>query len=83
MKKSISDIENEAEEANKERKDKGAFYTPAFITEFMVQDAIDGWINSKSDKIKHPINSKKYWLEYAEILKQLKSLTLRAVRELF
>lgn len=71
---SISDLENLTGYNEKKRKKDGVFYTPAYITEYIVREAVGGWLADRKAEIKAKENSKEWWKEYAEKLKSIKVL---------
>jgi len=79
---SISDLEKlsndkpaEKKKAkSNEREKHGVFYTPPFITEFIINAAIGSWVNDRKAEIKAKEGSKEFWQEYAEKLKTIKIL---------
>lgn len=76
---SISDIEklkegNEFDAKQSKRKKDGVFYTPEYITKYIVEEAVGGWLKDRKTEIKSPENTKEYWKEYIEILKSIKVL---------
>ena len=76
---SISDIEKlkngeEFDAKQSKRKKDGVFYTPEYITKYIVEEAVGGWLKDRKTEIKSPENTKEYWKEYIEILKSIKVL---------
>ena len=71
---SISDIENLTGNNEEKRKKDGVFYTPAYITEYIVKEAVGGWLADRKAEITAKEGSKEWWLEYAEKLKSIKIL---------
>jgi type I restriction-modification system DNA methylase subunit len=71
---SISDLEDLTGDNQKKRKKDGVFYTPAYVTEYIIVQTIDAWLSDKMADIKHDKNSDDYWTAYAEILKTIKIL---------
>ena len=71
---SISDLESLTGDNEKKRKKDGVFYTPAYITEYIVREAIGGWLNDRKAEIKAKEGSKEFWQEYAAKLKTIKIL---------
>ena len=71
---SISDLENLTGDNEKKRKKDGVFYTPAYITEYIVKEAIGGWLSDGKAEIKAKENSKDWWQQYAEKLQSIKVL---------
>lgn len=71
---SISDLESLTGDNEKKRKKDGVFYTPAYITEYIVREAIGGWLSDRKAEIKEEENSTKWWEKYAEKLKSIKVL---------
>ncbi|MCK4494352.1 MAG: N-6 DNA methylase, partial [Methylococcales bacterium] len=56
------------------RKQDGVVYTPAFITEYIVKQALDGYLAAKQKLIKHDIDTVEYWLDYRELLAKTRVL---------
>jgi len=71
---SISDLESLTGDNEKKRKKDGVFYTPAYITEYIIKEAIGGWLNDKKAEIKAKQNSTQWWEQYAQKLKTIKVL---------
>lgn len=71
---SISDLENLTGDNEKKRKKDGVFYTPAYITEYIVKEAVGGWLNDRKTEIKAKEGSKEWWQQYASSLKSIKVL---------
>jgi type I restriction-modification system DNA methylase subunit len=71
---SISDLENLTGDNEKKRKKDGVFYTPSYITEYIVREAVGGWLADSKAAIKAKDASKDWWKEYAEKLKSIKVL---------
>ncbi|MCE2687316.1 MAG: N-6 DNA methylase [Rickettsiales bacterium] len=71
---SISDLENLTGDNEKKRKKDGVFYTPAYITEYIVKEAVGGWLADRKAEITAKEGSKEWWLEYTEKLKSIKIL---------
>ena len=71
---SISDLENLTGNNEKKRKKDGVFYTPAYITEYIVKEAVGGWLADRKAEITAKEGSKEWWFEYAEKLKSIKIL---------
>ncbi|MCL1880656.1 MAG: BREX-1 system adenine-specific DNA-methyltransferase PglX [Oscillospiraceae bacterium] len=82
---SISDLERfKAELAGtsvilktSKRKTDGIFYTPYYVTAFIVKKTIARWLNDEKEKIKQKLGSqedKTFWLSYIEVLKSIKVL---------
>ena len=69
---SISDLENLTGDQQQQRKKDGVFYTPAYITQYIVQEAIGGWLVDKQTQIKAKQHSQEWWQQYASILKSIK-----------
>ena len=68
---SISGLENLTGDNEKKRKKDAIFYTPAYITEYIVKEAIGGWLADRKTEIKAKENSEEWWKECAEKLKQI------------
>ena len=71
---SISDLENLTGDNEKKRKKDGVFYTPAYITEYILKEAVGSWLADRKAEIKAKENSKDWWKEYAQKLKSIKVL---------
>jgi hypothetical protein len=75
---SISDLENLTNSNEKKRKKDGIFYTPAFVTKYIVESAVGGWLDDQKAQIKSKIkdgeNSAEFWQEYAKKLAAIKVL---------
>jgi type I restriction-modification system DNA methylase subunit len=71
---SISDLESLTGDNEKKRKKDGVFYTPAYITEYIVREAVGGWLADRKAEIKAKENSKDWWQQYANSLKSIKVL---------
>ena len=80
---SISDLERLSQDAQEERKDKGIFYTPAYITEYIINETIGLWLQERAKGITEAIKAKnsdtikaeeteQYCEEYANVLKEIK-----------
>ncbi|MCX7068893.1 MAG: N-6 DNA methylase [Methylococcales bacterium] len=50
------------------RKQDGIVYTPEFITDYIIQHTLGGYLKQKQDCITHEPDSAAYWLAYREIL---------------
>lgn len=50
------------------RKQDGIVYTPAFITEYIIEHTLGTYLADKQAKIKHPPESVAYWLDYRKLL---------------
>ena len=71
---SISDLEELSGEIERKRKKDGVFYTPNYVTEFIVEEAIGGWLRDRKAEIEAKENSEEFWLEYSKHLKSIKVL---------
>ncbi|NBR95740.1 MAG: hypothetical protein EBT55_05490, partial [Proteobacteria bacterium] len=71
---SISDLENLTGNQQQQRKKDGVFYTPAYITQYIVQEAVGGWLADKQTQIKAKQHSYEWWQQYATALKSIKVL---------
>lgn len=71
---SISDLENLTGDNEKKRKKDGVFYTPAYITEYIVREAVGGWLADRKTEIKAKEGTKDWWQQYANSLKSIKVL---------
>jgi hypothetical protein len=71
---SISDLENLTGNQQQQRKKDGVFYTPAYITQYIVQEAVGGWLADKQTQIKAKQHSYEWWQQYADHLKSIKVL---------
>jgi type I restriction-modification system DNA methylase subunit len=71
---SISDLENLTGNQQQQRKKDGVFYTPAYITQYIVQEAVGGWLADKQTQIKATQHSYEWWQQYASALKSIKVL---------
>ncbi len=71
---SISDLENLTGDNQKKRKKDGVFYTPPYVTEYIIVQTIDAWVSDKTADIKHDKTTPDYWTAYADILKTIKIL---------
>ena len=71
---SISDLENLTGNQQQQRKKDGVFYTPAYITQYIVQEAVGGWLADKQTQIKAKQHSYEWWQQYADYLKSIKVL---------
>ena len=69
---SISDLEDLTGDNQKKRKKDGVFYTPAFVTEYIILQTIDAWLADKITDIQHNETTHDYWIAYADILKTIK-----------
>ncbi|MGI9461028.1 MAG: Eco57I restriction-modification methylase domain-containing protein [Alphaproteobacteria bacterium] len=73
LEKSITDIESLTGEYDEQKRKKdGIYYTPTYITEYMIEQTIGGWLDDKKNNIKANPDSKEWWQEYADILKSIK-----------
>jgi|WetSurSiteA1Bulk_404760.scaffolds.fasta_scaffold00013_26 type I restriction-modification system DNA methylase subunit len=50
------------------RKQDGIVYTPEFITDYIIQHTLGGYLAKKQANIIHELDSAAYWLAYREIL---------------
>ncbi|MDP3007861.1 MAG: N-6 DNA methylase [Methylococcales bacterium] len=50
------------------RKQDGIVYTPEFITDYIIQHTLGGYLKQKQDKLTHEKDSAAYWLAYREML---------------
>lgn len=73
---SISDLEHLSGSQEKKRKKDGVFYTPAYITEYIVREAVGGWLNERKQAIlkEHKEGSDGFWRAYVAQLKAIKVL---------
>ncbi len=75
---SISDLENLTNSNQKKRKKDGIFYTPAFVTKYIVESAVGGWLDDQKVQIKTQIKAKEntaeFWQKYANKLATIKVL---------
>lgn len=71
---SISDLEDLTGDNQKKRKKDGVFYTPAFVTEYIIVQTIDAWLADKMADIHFDKITSDYWNAYADILKTIKIL---------
>jgi hypothetical protein len=74
---SISDLEDLTNKSDeRKRKKDGVFYTPSYITEYIVNEAVGGWLADRKLEItaqsKAIEGSKDWWQAYAEKLKTIK-----------
>lgn len=58
------------------RKKEGVFYTPDYITHYIIENTVGQWIQEKEDALflKHDEENKDYWQEYQNCLSQIKIL---------
>lgn len=58
------------------RKKEGVFYTPDYITHYIIENTVGQWIQEKEDALflKHGEENKDYWQEYQNCLSQIKIL---------
>ncbi|NBR95923.1 MAG: hypothetical protein EBT55_06440, partial [Proteobacteria bacterium] len=69
---SISDLEYLTGNTDKQRKKDGVFYTPAYITQYIISEAVGGWLNDRKAEIKATEGSIAWWQEYAKHLQAIK-----------
>lgn len=69
---SISDLESLTGDNEKKRKKDGVFYTPAYITEYIVREAIGGWLADRKAELKAKEGSKDWWQQYSQKLQSIK-----------
>lgn len=50
------------------RKQDGVVYTPDFITYWIVEETLGGYLDKKKSEIQHPKDTVQWWLEYRDIL---------------
>lgn len=69
---SITDLEALTNnKTTQQRKKDGVFYTPPEITKYIVTNTINNWLTYKSQSITAPKDSKQWWQQYANILKNI------------
>lgn len=72
-----ADVAKEYDNKKSKRKTQGVFYTPAFITQYIVQVAVGGYLKQQEHKIRQRFQfveqqetEIKFWSAYREVLKQ-------------
>jgi type I restriction-modification system DNA methylase subunit len=58
------------------RKREGIFYTPDYITRYIVRHSVGAWLDERKEELlaKHQTENLAYWQEYSEVLHTIKVL---------